>query len=213
MFVKWIEENNRWKSVEKGPLEEKINTFLHVIFFLDNKDMIALSDVRKFAKVELWKTEDLLNAKEFKGIGPEPLEKIFTFSKFKECLKNKRGKVKIVIMKPEIIAGIGNIYASEALWWSKIHPEKDVSKLNEKELKLLYESIKNVLESGIRLGGESFSDYRDVDGKKGNFGSERRVYKREKEKCARCSTIIKRITFGGRSAFFCPQCQNIDNKL
>lgn len=209
MVGKWIEENNKWKPVEKGPLEEKINTFLHVIFFLDNKDMIALSDVRKFAKVELWKTEELLDAKEFKSIGPEPLEKSFTFNKFKERFKGKRGRAKIVIMKPEIIAGIGNIYASEALWWSKIHPEKDISVLSQKELKLLYDAIKKVLTAGIKLGGESFSDYRDVDGNKGHFGSERKVYKREKEKCARCSTAIKRIQFGGRSAFFCPSCQKL----
>ena len=207
MVGKWMQENGAWKPEKQGPLEEKINTFLHLIFFLDNGQMIALSDVRKFAKAELWKTKDLLNSKEFLGLGPEPMEKSFTLSKFKECLKGKRGRIKIVIMKPEIIAGIGNIYASESLWWSKIHPEKDVSKLSEKELKLLYDAVIKVLGMGIKLRSESFSDYRDVDGKKGNFDTERRAYKREKQKCARCSALIKRIQFGGRSAFFCPKCQ------
>ncbi|MBM3206391.1 MAG: bifunctional DNA-formamidopyrimidine glycosylase/DNA-(apurinic or apyrimidinic site) lyase [Candidatus Staskawiczbacteria bacterium] len=209
MVSRWSINNGNWRSIEKGPIEDKINTFLHLIFFLDNKDMIALSDVRKFAKIELHKTDEFLNSKEFLKLGPEPLEKSFTFDKFKKCLKGKRGRVKIVLMKPEVIAGIGNIYASEALWWSKIHPEKDVSKLSEKELKNLYISIQKVLNWGIDLGGESFSDYRDVDGKKGNFTKERRVYKREGQNCQRCSTSIKRMQFGGRSAFFCPKCQKI----
>ena len=203
----WNLEGNIWKSAKRGPFDEKINTFLHIIFFLDNGQMIALSDVRKFAKVELWKTHEFLQSAEFNSWGPEPLEKSFTFEKFKECLKNKRGKIKQVIMNPEILVGVGNIYSSEALWWSKIHPQKDVSKLNEKELKLLYQSIKKVLQMGVMLGGESFADYRKIDGTKGNFDNERRVYQREKQKCFRCKTPIVRLKFGGRSAFYCPQCQ------
>ena len=112
-------------------------------------------------------------------------------------------------MNPEVIAGIGNIYASEILWLSKIHPEKNVAKLNEKELRLLYQSIKKVLEIAVKLGGESFSDYRKPDGNKGDFDTERRVYKREGQKCSRCGTKIKRIKVGSRSAFFCPYCQKL----
>ncbi|OGZ71021.1 MAG: DNA-formamidopyrimidine glycosylase [Candidatus Staskawiczbacteria bacterium RIFCSPHIGHO2_12_FULL_38_11] len=209
MVARWKMEGSKWQPVKKGPLEEKINTFLHIIFFMDDGQMIALSDLRKFAKVELWRTEEFLASAEFNGWGPEPLEKSFTFEKFKEVLKGKKGKIKQVIMVPEVIAGIGNIYSNEALWWSKIHPEKSVAKLSQKELKALYDAIKKVLLAGIKLRGESFSDYRDVDGKKGNFDDERRVYKREKEPCQRCKTTIKRIKFGGRSAFFCPTCQKL----
>ena len=203
----WNMEHGTWVPAKRGPLDEKINLFIHLLFTLDNGQMIALSDLRKFAKAELWGTQDLL--KELSNLGPEPLEKSFTFEKFKEVLKGKKGKVKQVIMVPEIIAGIGNIYSSEALWWAKIHPVKDVSKLSEKELRLLYEAIKKVLLTGVRLGGESFSDYRNVDGKKGHFDDERKVYKREKQKCQRCGTLIQRLKFGGRSAFFCPQCQKL----
>ena len=182
---------------------------MHVVFFLENGKMIALSDVRKFAKIELWKTKDLLTSKEFNKLGPEPLEKSFTFKKFKEVLEKKNGKIKQILMDPEVIAGIGNIYSNEALWWAKVHPQKRVSELTSKELQVLYNSIKKVLLAGVRLGGESFSDYRNVDGKKGHFDDERKVYKREKEKCSRCGTLIKRLKFGGRSAFFCPNCQPI----
>ena len=205
---KWKVESEKWTPADrKSPLNDPYNRFLHLIFFLDNKKMLALSDARKFAKVELWKTEELLNSKDFKKLGPEPLEKSFTFEKFKEIFKNKKGKVKQVLMNPEIIAGIGNIYASEILWQSKIHPEKNVAKLNEKELKSLYQDIKKVLELGVNLGGESFSDYRKPDGTKGNFDDERKVYKREGQKCKRCGEKIKRIKVGQRSAFFCPNCQ------
>lgn len=206
---KWILENNIWKPEKEGPLNDPYNRFLHLIFFLDNKEMIALSDARKFAKVELWKTEELLNSKEFKSLGPEPLEKSFTFEKFKNILAGKKGKVKQIIMDQNIIAGVGNIYASEALWQAKIHPEKSVAKLNKKELKLLYQAIKKVLELGVKSGGESFSDYRKPDGSKGDFDTERKAYKRENQKCKRCGTKIKRIKVAQRSAFFCPHCQKL----
>jgi formamidopyrimidine-DNA glycosylase len=207
LYGEWILKVGKWKPTKGGPLNDPYNRFLHVIFFLDNKKMVALSDVRKFAKVELWKTEEL--KKELEKLGPEPLDKSFTLKKFKERLQGKRGKIKQILMKPEIIAGIGNIYASEALFEAKIHPEKNVLQLNKKELKLLYQAIKKVLALAIKLGGESFSDYRKPDGTKGDFDTERKVYKREGQRCHRCGTKIKRIKFGGRSAFFCPNCQKM----
>jgi len=203
----WKLETGKWEAIKEGPLKDPYNRFLHLIFFFDNGKMMALSDARKFAKVELQKTDELLNSKEFKNLGPEPLEKSFTFDKFKEILSNKKGKIKQVLMNPEIIAGIGNIYSSEILWQTKIHPEKSIAKLNEKELKSIYNSIKKVLTLAVKLGGESFSDYRKPDGSKGDFDTERKVYRREGQKCSRCGTKIKRIKFGGRSAFFCPNCQ------
>jgi len=205
----WVLDNGCWKPVDKKSLlNDPYNRFIHLIFFLDSGEMLALSDARKFAKVELWKTVDL--EKELEKLGPEPLEKGFTFEKFKESLKKKKsGKIKQVLMDPEIIAGIGNIYASETLWQAKIHPEKNVAKLGEKELELLYQAIKKVLTLAVKLGGESFSDYRKPDGSKGDFDIERKAYKREGQKCHRCSAKIKRIKVGGRSAFFCSTCQKI----
>ena len=203
----WILKDGVWKPKEKGPMEEKINTFLHIIFMLDNGVMIALSDVRKFAKIEFWKTEELLVSPSFLRLGPEPLEKDFTFKKFEAIFKKKKGKVKQVIMNPEVIAGVGNIYASEALWRACIHPEKRVEKLSTQELKSLLSAIKKVLLVGIKFGGDSFSDYRDVDGRHGQFENKKMVYQREGEGCKRCREKIKRIVFGARSAFFCPRCQ------
>lgn len=206
---KWKLLNGKWEPAGKGPLNDPYNRFLHLIFFFDDGRMMALSDARKFAKVELWETKDLLNSEEFNKIGPEPLDKNFTLPKFIGILKNRKGKIKQILMNPEIIAGIGNIYSSEILWQAKVHPEKNVAKLNNKELKLIYRAIKKVLKVAVKLGGESFSDYRKPDGSKGNFDTERKAYRRGGQKCHRCGTKIKRIKFGGRSAFFCPYCQRL----
>jgi formamidopyrimidine-DNA glycosylase len=188
--------------------EDKANSYIHLKFFLDNNKILALSDLRKFAKVELWKTKDLLNSEVFKSLGPEPLDKSFTFSTLKDVLKNKRGKIKQVLMDQKVISGIGNIYSDEILWRAKINPFKDVSKLTKEEMKSIFDNIKSILKKAIKLRGESISDFRDINGKKGFFDKERKVYRREGEKCPRCGAEIKRAKIGGRSAHFCPSCQN-----
>ncbi len=185
--------------------KDRVNDYIHLKFFLNNGKILALSDLRKFAKVELWKSPDL--EKELRSLGPEPLEKNFIFKKFKEALKDRRGKIKQILMNQEIIAGIGNIYSDEALWRAKIHPFKEPSKLSEAELKKLYQSLKEVLKKSIKLHGESISDYRDPSGSRGNFDRIRMVYRREGEKCSRCGRKIKRLKMAGRSARFCPLCQ------
>lgn len=206
---RWKMERGTWVPVLRGPLDEKINLYIHLMFFLDGGRMIALSDLRKFAKVELWKTKELIGSKEFRGIGPEPLEKSFTAEKFEKIIRGKKGKIKTAIVDQGIIAGVGNIYASEALWRAKIHPSKNAQNLSGIELKNLYKAVKDVLNLGIKLGGESFADYRNVKGEKGKFDGQRMAYKREGEKCFRCGSVIKRLKFGGRSSFYCPSCQKI----
>lgn len=208
LYGKWEMKDGKWKASSPGFLREKVNSYIHLIFFLDNGKMIALSDLRKFAKAELWKTEEL-RSEALKILGPEPLEKIFTFGRFKEVLKNKKGKIKQVLMNQEVIAGIGNIYSDEALWRAKIHPFRNASNLKEGELKELYRAIKEVLKKAINLRGESISDFRDVEGRKGFFDKARKVYQREGEKCSRCGAEIKRLKLGGRSAHFCPNCQKL----
>jgi len=198
-----------WEPLNKGPLQDLVNRYIHLIFWLSGDLMLALSDLRKFAKVELWNQDELENSKEFKELGLEPLEKDFTFEKFKEVIAKKQGKIKQILMNQNVIAGIGNIYSDEILWEAKIHPFQNISKLKEDNLKKIYEAMKKILKKAIELGGESISDFRDTEGKKGRFDILRKVYRREGEKCSRCGTIIKRIKIGGRSAHFCPKCQKI----
>ena len=207
LIGKWKKEKKEWIPIEGNEaLKDPMNRFLRVIFILDDGRQLALSDLRKFAKIELLNEEEL--KKELSKLGPEPLEKNFTFEKFKEILKKvKKGKIKKVLMDQTKIAGIGNIYSDEILWEAKIHPQKDVQKLNEENLKNIFKAIKKVLKKGIESGGESISDFRKITGEKGEFDKERKVYKREGENCFRCKGKIKRIKFGQRSSYFCPVCQ------
>jgi formamidopyrimidine-DNA glycosylase len=208
LLGKWTLEKGEWKADITGPLsEDPMNRFLHLVFWLDNGQMLALSDLRKFAKVELWDSKELSQSEQMNKLGPEPLDKNFTFQKFQGVLKKKKGKIKSILMDQTVIAGIGNIYSDEILWQAKIHPFKDVSKLREDELKEIFLAMKEILKKAIAAKGESISDFRRISGEKGGFDPLRKVYRREGEKCPRCGTIIKRIKIGGRSAHFCPKCQ------
>lgn len=206
LYGTWKIKHGIWKPTKKGPLEEKVNAHIHLLFNLDNGKMLALSDLRKFAKAELWNNEEL--KKKLSSLGPEPLGKNLTYEKFKEVLsKKKKSKIKQVLIDQEVIAGIGNIYSDEILWKAKIHPAKEVSKLKKIEFKKIYQAMRKILKKAIGLGGESISDFRKISGEKGHFDKERRVYRREEKKCIRCGAIIKRLKIGGRSAYFCSNCQ------
>jgi len=211
LFGIWKQEEGIWKSKIKGPLvADPMNRFLHLIFWLDNGRQLALSDLRKFAKVELWDKSELENSKEFKNLGPEPLEKSFTFEKFKEVLtKKEKGKIKQILMDQNIIAGIGNIYSDEILWEAKINPFKEIKQLSDEEIKRIYRAMREILPKAIEAGGESISNFRRISGEKGGFDSLRQVYRRKGEPCYRCGKKIKRVKIDGRSAHFCPRCQRI----
>lgn len=205
---KWKKERGSWQPPQ-GPLSDKNNSYIHLMFIFKDGSMMALSDLRKFAKVELWDSDKLKESEGMKGLGPEPLEKDFTFAKFKKQLKGQTRKIKQVLMDPSVIAGIGNIYSDEILWEAKVHPLKKASELSEGELGRIYKAIGKILPLAVKLQGESFSDYRTPLGEKGGYDDERKVYRKEGEKCSRCGGEIKRIKVGGRSAHFCPRCQKI----
>jgi len=138
----------------------------------------------------------------------DPFSPEFTLIRFREIIKRNRS-IKIILTDQKLIAGIGNIYSSEILFESMIHPLKKGTDLSGKEIKVLYENIKKVLKKGLELGGASISDYRRPDGSRGLFDQYRKVYRREGKPCPRCGTLIKKITIGGRSAYFCPHCQKL----
>jgi len=193
----------------KDVVADKYNSYIHLIFYLDNGEMLALSDLRKFAKAILGTVEQIENLPELKKLGPEPLDKSFKFIKFIKLIKPERRKIKQVLMDQEVIAGIGNIYSDDILWEAKIHPFKTANKLTQSELKELFSAVKEILAKALKMRGTSTSDYRDTAGKKGAYTEHRLAYQREGEKCPRCGNEIKRIKLGGRSAHFCPNCQQI----
>lgn len=198
--------SGEWIAITPGPLQDKFNAYIRLILELSSGKYLALSDVRRFAKVALIEDGKAENFEDTKNLGPDPTKENFNFKKFKEVLSQKpAGRIKNVLMDQNIIAGIGNIYSDEALWLSGIHPETSVKKLSTGELKSLLKNIKKVLKKGIDLGGDSTSDYRRPDGSPGKFQLTHNVYQRRGEKCRRkgcLGTIIRKIV-GGRGAHFC----------
>jgi len=209
MYGKWEkakeEKKEKWVSAISGPMrDDPQNRFIHLLINLSNGFQLALCDMRKFAKVKAVKTDELNKLKDVK-IGPDPMDKNFSFEKFKEALKRKRGAIKKILMDQKIIAGIGNIYSDEILWLAGFHPLKKVESFSKEELKKLYLSIKPVLKRAIRARGSSYIDYRDAFGRKGNYQNIQYAYGREGERCLKeDGGVIKRIKIGGRSAHFCP---------
>jgi formamidopyrimidine-DNA glycosylase len=196
-----------WKPVEKvGPLADPYNRHIRLVFSLSDKKQLVLSDMRRFAKVTLIEHKNPEESPHLKHLGPEPLTKEFTYSVFKKQIcKRSNGRIKNVLMDQELIAGIGNIYSDEALFRANIHPESKPSKIPEKNLKLLYRAIKEVLKKGLDFGGDSTSDYRNLKGERGKFQSQHRVYRRKDKVCPKrgCKGKIVRKVVGGRSAHFC----------
>jgi len=210
-------KNNTWAPDinEREALHDPYNRFVHVVFTLSNGKQFVLCDTRKFGKVTMLPTDVIHTSVHLHGIGPEPLENEFSFDKFKDRLlftKSSQNKnIKTVLMDQSLIAGIGNIYSDEMLWSSGIHPESKPITVPNKELKLLFKSMKDVLMKGIDFGGDSMSDYRDIDGKRGDFQNHHNVYRRLKEKCIKkgCIGTIKRKVIADRSAHFCDVHQKL----
>lgn len=208
LLGKWEKNESGWRSMMPGPMaNDKMNSYLHLIFWLDDGRMLALSDLRKFAKVELWKAEDFYRSEYFNKLGPEPLDKKFSLEKFKSRLKGKPGKIKQVLMDQSVMAGIGNIYADEILWAARVSPFRQTDSLSAQELASIYQAMKDILKEAIKARGSSMSDYRTLLGEKGGYQLISKVYRHEGEKCPNCGSIIQREKIAGRSAHFCPNCQ------
>ncbi len=204
----WQIKNNQPISTERGLLAEKVNDYIHAIFWLSKNKMMGFSDLRKFGKILVTDKKDFKNLEDLKDIGPDPLTPKFGFNEFKSLISKKRGPIKKILMDQNVVSGIGNIYSDEILFVAKIHPLRKAEKLGDKELRAIFEAAKKILKKAIKLRGTSTSDYRDTAGKAGRYTEVRLVYQREGEKCPnQCGGVIKRIKIGGRSAHFCPYCQ------
>lgn len=191
--------------------KDPYNRFIHLIFNLSNGKTMELCDARKFAKVTLVETRKMNETIHLKGIGPEPLEKSFTFDVFKKQLNKKaHWKIKATLLNQEIIAGIGNIYSDESLWRAGIHPETITGNISNRKLKDLYLSIRLTLSKGIDFGGDSMSDYRNIHGERGRFQEQHRAYRKTGTICSKkgCKGKITKIVVAGRSTHFCNAHQN-----
>jgi formamidopyrimidine-DNA glycosylase len=143
-------------------------------------------------------------------LGPEPFDPAFSIEYFTAKLQKSQRNIKTVILDQTLVAGIGNIYADEALFMSKIHPNTPAGNLARPQIKLLRESAINVLQTSIDQGGTTFSNYLNVQGTNGNYGGMAWVYNRTSQPCRVCQTPIEKIRLGGRGTHYCPQCQSTD---
>lgn len=198
------------ESAMSGPIkDDKFNSYIRFILYLNNGWQLGLSDLRRFGKVFLGDTDKIESINEIGRLGPEPLDPKFTFAKFKELMAKRRGVVKKVLMDPFIIVGIGNIYSDEILWYAGIHPLHRVEKLDGGELKAIYKYIGFILKKAIVAKGDSQQDYRTLEGKFGNYQNMEKAYQKTGEKCQkRDGGIIERIKVNARSAHFCPVHQH-----
>ncbi len=201
-------ENEEWQpdSTETKYLWDPFNRHIRFVFTLSNGKHLILSDMRKFAKITLLETKHLETSDEIFNIGPEPLEKEFTFNIFKkQLLLKSKTPIKSVLMDHTLIAGIGNIYSDEILWESKVHPESLPGNIPNDVLEVIYKNIKPILKKAIQYGGDSTSDYRDIDGKAGDFQNRHNVYRKTGNECTKKDGgIIERKVIRGRSGHFCP---------
>jgi len=206
----------------KGPLIHRYSTgnaetttdetssdllYCRVCFNLADGRRLLYTDPRKFGRIELWPREREQEA--LKSLGTEPLSEDFTPEILAKSLSGRKSPIKQVLLNQEVIAGLGNIYADEALYYASIHPLRRANSLTPAEVQLLHEGIVSVLTLGIEHGGTSFSEYRDLWGEAGDNYNHVRVYHQEGKPCLRCSTPIERIVVAQRSTHFCPKCQKL----
>jgi formamidopyrimidine-DNA glycosylase len=181
----------------------EIKNYTRVIFVLD-EGFLIFNDARKFGWVKVLDDKDLNN--ELSKIGKEPFD--LNFKYLKEIFSKTKRPIKIVLMDQGKIAGLGNIYANEALFLAKIHPLKPANKIKDNEIKTILSAIKTVIKKAIKLQGTSFRFYVKPDESKGSYQEEFLVYQRKNEKCLRCKSKIKYVKINSRGSFYCPKCQN-----
>jgi formamidopyrimidine-DNA glycosylase len=193
------------KLTEDGPL---LIHHTHIVYRFANGDVLIHSDIRKFGYVKLMKTSEVESYLNKAGYGIEPLEKEFSFAIFKKIIRSKpQQKIKQFLLDQKNIAGIGNIYADEICFYAGVRPDKKISELSENEIKKIFLGIKKILTGAIKYRGSSISDYRDSQGRRGEYQLRLKVYGRHKEKCAKCGNKIQKTKLFGRGTHFCPKCQ------
>lgn len=182
--------------------------FTHVWFTFTDGTELRYYDSRKFGRMTLVPTG--LEAEEVKGIGamgPEPVTSDFLVPDFAARLKRHKKAIKSVILDQTVVAGVGNIYADETLWMSRIHPEQAASSLTLDQITTLHDAIIEELAASIAMRGTTVHSFVDAFGRTGGFQSQLQVYGKKGMPCPRCGTAIEKIKVGGRGTHFCPRCQ------
>jgi formamidopyrimidine-DNA glycosylase len=202
--------------------------YVRVLFRLADGRELRYRDVRKFGRIGLWEGGGLRARQRprpagrsagprapsrvgdvFGRHGPEPLASTFSSARFAERLRGRSARLKTLLLDQSFVAGVGNIYADEALWRARLHPLRAADTLTPDEVRRLHRALRGVLRQAIVNRGSSFSDYVGADGEPGANAERLDVYRRTGEPCLRCGRPIERIVVGQRSTHFCPRCQRL----
>ncbi len=204
-------DKRAWDTVgpafHRGQEEDARTRYCRVCFNLTDGRRLLYTDPRKFGRIALWPRER--EAEALRGLGIEPLGEEFTAEALARSLQGRKGAIKPLLLNQQIIAGLGNIYADEALFYASIHPLRPAASLSQHEVRLLHEGIVKVLQLGIEHGGTSFSEFRDLWGEAGENYDHVLVYQQDGNPCPRCGTPLERIVVAQRGTHFCPHCQRL----
>jgi len=198
------------------PASAPEDPYVRLVLELADGRELRFRDIRKFGRIGLYGRDPVTGelvtevggASVFAAIGPEPLPDEFTVREFRRLLRRRKGRLKSLLLDQSFLAGVGNIYADESLWRSKLHPLRTVGTLRPPDERHLYESIRGVLTEAVERRGSSIDDYTAPDGD-GSMQERLDVYQRTGEPCRRCGRAIKRIVVGARSTHLCSWCQRL----
>jgi len=178
----------------------------HLDVVMDDGHCLRFRDPRRFGAA-LWTTDDPLEHALLRNLGPEPLEGDFNAECLHRLSRRRRIAVKSFLMNSRVVAGVGNIYASEALFLAGIHPGRSAGRISLQRYQRLVDAVRNVLRDSITAGGTTLRDFVDSSGNPGYFSQRLRVYGRANEACEQCGSLVRSRVIGQRSTFYCSRCQ------
>ena len=194
-------------SLLLGPEDAPLDPHEHVSIYLESGRRLRFRDPRRFGLMLTLPTRDLPADRRFRGLGIEPLGGELSGPRLESLARARRSPVKSFLMNSALVVGVGNIYASEALFQAGIHPRRSVARIGAQRWERLSRAVRSVLSAAIEQGGTTLNDFRDSGGNEGYFQVSLDVYGREGEACHRCGGTVRRIVQTGRSTFYCPGCQ------
>jgi len=193
--------------------DEPVEKHTHVIFHFTEGTELRYKDVRQFGTMHLFLPDEEWANPPLNKLGLEPLSDEFTLVAFRNVLQHRTGKIKSLLLNQLYVVGIGNIYADEALYAARIHPERSPESLSAQEWRRLHEAIVDVLRQSVNKGGSSIKSYVNGQGEMGMFQQELSAYGRDGQPCERCTTPIRKTTVGGRGTHYCPNCQRMKRRI
>lgn len=192
------------------PIGGPIDKHTHVVFEFTDGSELCYHDTRKFGRMTLVKTGDEMSVGGLKTIGPEPTASDFTLPYFKSILAKSRGKIKPFLLNQHHVAGLGNIYADEVLWMSKINPEQPANSLTDQQMVALHDNIIKELAKAIEYKGTTVHSFTNAFGDAGAFQDQLNAYGHAGDHCPRCGTKMVKIKVAQRGTTFCPHCQPLE---